>query len=738
MRPFKELVFRWSPLIWVTLFYWWPAVAAATTFQTAATEVVINFVEEVEGDQALTLNVYFTLVETGTGQVATRADVDSATISLNADGRVYPVQVERPTTPIYLALVLDASGSMRDAVAAMRQAAIEAIGEAPPAAYFMVLKFNETTTPLLPTFTADHDQVIAAINSLEVDDSGTCLYDATYAAIDLLQQVTQNVGPARRAVILFTDGRDERTAGHGDTCSQHTSDQVIQYAIAPNTRTPLYTIGMSGSPYGIDSAELSRIAKETGGLSDVDTQAGLSDVFRRTMEALKSQWLAWAQVYPRPGPQLATLSVIQRDNPLPIGESFTFTAGRDYAPPLQPVEANPGSFSFDQTQGVYVLSPLLGATEQIGQLEVSTWDTENGVQVGAPVILANPGPRPSILIPTTGLTAGREYTLRLSAFTADGEPLKNERGETVLLEHTFRYDPGENSEPTLAIASVTLAADSTELTLALQTENSNRITGYEGWLVDQNTNNRVYTLATNVTAANTLTASLAGLNTGQYTIILVGRGADSQPLVETRYPDWVYVSPEPPSIIERIGAALAETPIIIVFIILILLVAVAVVVWLWARAQQTSGIKVLSERLRPRRQTAPPIHHTRLYGAAPAAPSYRPTLVLAPTLQITVDRSPDPEMVGARQTVTSTPFTIGRGSCHLNVNQDPRVSRQHATIIREGHTFLIRDDGSTHGTFVNDEPLLPQQPFPIPTAGAVHIRLGPLTHLTLRMVTDDF
>ena len=56
--------------------------------------------------------------------------------------------------------------------------------------------------------------------------------------------------------------------------------------------------------------------------------------------------------------------------------------------------------------------------------------------------------------------------------------------------------------------------------------------------------------------------------------------------------------------------------------------------------------------------------------------------------------------LGVEREVTRVPFTIGRQGADLTVN-DPSVSRLHAAVVVEGSRFLLRDQKSTNGTFVD-------------------------------------
>ncbi len=53
--------------------------------------------------------------------------------------------------------------------------------------------------------------------------------------------------------------------------------------------------------------------------------------------------------------------------------------------------------------------------------------------------------------------------------------------------------------------------------------------------------------------------------------------------------------------------------------------------------------------------------------------------------------------------------TIGRGLNNDIVLEDPRISRQHAQVRFKSRRFLIADQGSTNGTYVNGTPVTTEQ-----------------------------
>jgi len=80
------------------------------------------------------------------------------------------------------------------------------------------------------------------------------------------------------------------------------------------------------------------------------------------------------------------------------------------------------------------------------------------------------------------------------------------------------------------------------------------------------------------------------------------------------------------------------------------------------------------------------------------------------TLPVAVLRSAGPVAPSEAELHVLFPqdYRIGRGASQtLRVRGSRRVSRSHASLTWSGDGFEIRDRGSTHGTFVNGEPLVP-------------------------------
>jgi VWFA-related protein len=330
--------------------------------QTPA-DIIISYPELNDVDGALELGLYFTVLDSG-GRVVQDAQIKSAQILLDDGERDDNAQVEQPTTPFFITLVLDASGSMGPAADDMRKAAIQAVQDAPDEAQFAVIRFNDKIDTL-QDFTTDRNRAINAIGEVQpVNQAGTCLYDATYTAIDMLSKAP----PGRRAIILFTDGKDEVLSGQ--VCSRHTFSDVVSYATQRTSRVPIYTIGLS-TP-ALNPGELQNFATQTGGAAAVGAQQDLSALFTQIMDALKSQWLAKGSFYPSAGQHTATLTAFLND-----GTRLVAVTTFEVPPPgyTAPVVATVGPTAVPVN--IQVLSVTSDLDRNVVQVEVNVQGQEN-------------------------------------------------------------------------------------------------------------------------------------------------------------------------------------------------------------------------------------------------------------------------------------------------------------------------------------------------------------------------
>lgn len=77
--------------------------------------------------------------------------------------------------------------------------------------------------------------------------------------------------------------------------------------------------------------------------------------------------------------------------------------------------------------------------------------------------------------------------------------------------------------------------------------------------------------------------------------------------------------------------------------------------------------------------------------------------------------------LGRRLELVATETLIGRGSSCDVVLRASDVSRHHARIQRTGGGWLVEDLGSTNGSFVNDERLIPHVPHPLRTGDLLNL-----------------
>jgi two-component system, cell cycle response regulator len=114
---------------------------------------------------------------------------------------------------------------------------------------------------------------------------------------------------------------------------------------------------------------------------------------------------------------------------------------------------------------------------------------------------------------------------------------------------------------------------------------------------------------------------------------------------------------------------------------------------------------------RPPVPSAPVLIQARPAGSRDLDEKTRVTMVVAapPEVRLTgndclvIVYTKEPVLLGKRFLLEQSPFHIGRGSnAHIVLDADS-VSRRHAHLDRRSGAWVLVDDGSTNGTYCNDE-----------------------------------
>src|SRR5262249_54011476 len=127
--------------------------------------------------------------------------------------------------------------------------------------------FNEAAPLVEQPLTSSRQDLLSAIDSklkMPSGNSGSCIYDALYAAIDRVRADTTR----RRGVVLVTDGKDA-PFGKQEACSKHSVNDLIKHAFDPAdflNRAPIFILGIKNpiSP-DLDETTLRTIATGASG-----------------------------------------------------------------------------------------------------------------------------------------------------------------------------------------------------------------------------------------------------------------------------------------------------------------------------------------------------------------------------------------------------------------------------------------------------------------------------------------
>jgi VWFA-related protein len=173
--------------------------------------------------------------------------------------------------PLTLALLIDTSGSMVEAMKMVHAAATACVESLRDDDKVAVIDFDSNVF-LLSNFTTEREESKASIQSTFAD-GGTALYDAVNASYRLLEEVS---GP--KAIILLSDGED--------TDSRMKVEKVIEQA--KTSDTIVYSIGLGTGMLDVGlRGVLKNLSEGTGGRAFFpDNLNELENVYRRIAHEL--------------------------------------------------------------------------------------------------------------------------------------------------------------------------------------------------------------------------------------------------------------------------------------------------------------------------------------------------------------------------------------------------------------------------------------------------------------------
>jgi Ca-activated chloride channel family protein len=180
--------------------------------------------------------------------------------------------------PLSVVLVLDSSGSMKNSMHFLQEAATTFVHKLEEVDKALVVDFNSGVRGSAE-FTEDVDRLERFVEALQ-PWGGTSLYDAIHYGLNRIKDQ-----PGRKALIVFSDG-DDTTSSLGEK-------DVIDYARA--VEATVYCVGIRGGAGLVDRGPrgfLRKVARETGGTYFFPEKVGdLIRVFSGISDELHNHYL---------------------------------------------------------------------------------------------------------------------------------------------------------------------------------------------------------------------------------------------------------------------------------------------------------------------------------------------------------------------------------------------------------------------------------------------------------------
>ncbi len=203
------------------------------------------------------------------------------------DDQKAPAQVYRFTQetnlPLRVGVIIDTSTSIRQRFSFEQQAATEFLLQIlRPKSDLAFVEGFDVTPDFKQDWTSNLDLLTTGINSLR-PGGGTAMFDAIYTAChSKLLDITRNREPARRAIVVVSDGDDNQSHAYMDEAVKE----------CQRAETIIYAISTNVSPSrdrGDDT--LQKMADATGGRAFFPTRIeDMPNSFAEIQEELRSQY----------------------------------------------------------------------------------------------------------------------------------------------------------------------------------------------------------------------------------------------------------------------------------------------------------------------------------------------------------------------------------------------------------------------------------------------------------------
>lgn len=357
----------------------WFVALATRSVAAQATAVTLHQIDDSHFPE---MNVIVSVTE-GSRPVT---DLKAEDFTLGENGEPVPVQelttLARSEEGVSLLLVLDVSQSMaaNNGLANAKTAALNLIDRLRPNDRVALLAFSGTVDlNLLDAereieFTEDHAAVRTRIDALQAS-GGTPLYDATLKAV----RMTLAEARGSRAIILLTDGRDERIEESVSVpASVFTDSDAINEARA--AETPIFAIGLGSE---VNRNFLLRLADQSGGsFQEAPSAEQLEQFFNNALDQLLQRYLIRyeSQVEPDTGTHFLLVQVETGADR--AGVSDTFVSRPPDTPGIR-LNVQDG----EEVEGTLRLLPQIFAREEITQVELLVDNETVTIDTNSPYVL---------------------------------------------------------------------------------------------------------------------------------------------------------------------------------------------------------------------------------------------------------------------------------------------------------------------------------------------------------------